>query len=298
MFFTTSVFLLCCSLLPPKKLTGRAQSEQAFIGEDPTGRNYSPWIICACRTLPALALCMALAQWTETEGFDLWLCHNRPPEDRWRWATMLMEPPVSRWQGMQKFSPRITAASVHTLCNLIPVGRQCRRLIMLWKASGWTSRTTKCTSFLIFDLISNSARTCVFVCMCPSLTDSDDICKCVCHMPGQPTPPGCVGGDTLHSVWHAAGCPGLSRGSGGDCTMMCFMGINVDTPSNLYSTPQPLGHLALLNVERRHIPSACVPLSLVWLSAVLCSPLDRECGRLPQFPGRQRSERTRALSRR
>lgn len=88
-----------------------------------------------------------------------------------------------------------------------------------------------------FDLISNSARVCVRV--CPSLTDGDDVRKCVCHMPWQPTPPGCVGGDTLYSVWHAAGCPGLSRGSGADHTMMCFMGNNVDTPPPRPIVPEP-----------------------------------------------------------
>lgn len=90
-----------------------------------------------------------------------------------------------------------------------------------------------------FDLISNSARVCVRV--CPSLTDGDDVRKCVCHMPWQPTPPGCVGGDTLYSVWHAAGCPGLSRGSGADHTMMCFMGNNVDTPPTPHRPRAPLG---------------------------------------------------------
>lgn len=37
-------------------------------------------------------------------------------------------------------------------------------------------------------------------CVCAPLADSDDVLECVCHMPGQPTPPGCVGGDTLQSV--------------------------------------------------------------------------------------------------
>lgn len=118
---------------------------------------------------------------------------------------------------------------------------------MLWKASGCASRAA-CARLSRFDLISNSGRVCLCVCVCVHRTDTDDVCKCVCHMPGQPTPPGCVGGDTLHSVWHAAGCPGLSRGSGGDRTMMCFMGHNVDAPSSPYSTPRPLRHLDLLNV--------------------------------------------------
>lgn len=132
---------------------------------------------------------------------------------------------------MQKFSPRITAASVHTLCNLIPVGRQCQRLIMLWKAWGWGGGGWVLPCVRRFPFWFNfkfGTRVCVRV--CPSLTDGDDVRKCVCHMPWQPTPPGCVGGDTLYSVWHAAGCRGLSRGSGADHTMMCFMGNNVDTP--------------------------------------------------------------------
>lgn len=108
---------------------------------------------------------------------------------------------------------------------------------MLWEASGWTGRApcARCFSFLFNSKFHT--RGCVCSRTCSSLTDSDDVWNCVCHMLGQPTPPECVGGDTLHSEWHAAGCPGLSRGSGGDHTMMCFMGINVDTHSSPYSTP-------------------------------------------------------------
>lgn len=175
-----------------------------------TGGNHSPWIICACRTLPALALCVALAHCAETEGSDLWPCHNRPPEGRWRRATMLMEPPVSRWQGMQKFSPRITAASVHTLCNLIPVGRQCQRLIMLWKAWGggvlpWVRRFPFWFNF----------KFSACVCACVPIADGRWWCTQVClsHALAANTPGVCRWRHTLFSM--ACGrVPGVEQGVG------------------------------------------------------------------------------------
>lgn len=75
-------------------------------GENDRARgSHSSWIIIACRTsrwVARSALCVALPHCDEAERSDLWLCHNRPHEGCWRPATMLMEPPVSRCQGMQK----------------------------------------------------------------------------------------------------------------------------------------------------------------------------------------------------
>lgn len=123
-----------------------------------------------------------------------------------------------------------------------------------------------------FDL-NQQTHLCLSMCvhMCPSLTDSNDVCRSVCHMLRQPTPPGCVGGDTLHSVWHAAQCPGLSRGWVGDRTMMCFMGNNANTPQTLTPPcPDPLNPEAFGLVEYRALSHSFCVRPFVFSLTVYC----------------------------
>lgn len=247
-FFRTLLFYFTFLQSPLKKTKVDRHSKQSVEWASihrgrPKWGNYSPWIICAFWTLPALALCVALAHWTETEGFDLWPCHNRPPEGRWQWATMLMEPPLAtdKNEECRHFPP----VQLQPLCTLCATWYQ-----LAGSAGGWlccerprggqAAHHVHVVSH--FYLIPNLTRMCVcvrartHVCVHRWRTAMMyAIVFVTCS--GEPTPPGCVGGDTLHSEWHAAGCPGLSRGSGGDRTMMCFMGINVDTHSSPYSTP-------------------------------------------------------------
>lgn len=50
---------------------------------------------------------------------------------------------------------------------------------------------------------------------------------------------GCVGGNTLRSLCHAAGLQGRA-GVGNDHTMMCFMGNNADLPLPLSPVPRDI----------------------------------------------------------
>lgn len=86
--------------------------------------------------------------------------------------------------------------------------------------------------------------------------------------------------------------PGLRRGRVMTTQWCALWVITLIVPPS--SEPSGQRHLGSLNVKYHHI--LAVSVLCVWLS-VVSSP-DRECGRLPQFPGCQRSERTRALSRR
>lgn len=151
-----------------------------------------------------------------------------------------------------------------------------------------------------FDLISNLACASV-LCVCAYVTIADGqwwcMQVCLSHARAANTPRVCRWRHTPFSQ-ACSRVPGVEQRVGWWPHNDVLYGYQRRYPFKPLLHPrQPLRHLGLVEC-RASSHSFCVHPFVFGLTTVLCSLPDRECGRLPQFPGRQRSERTRALSRR